>query len=136
MRWLGLPMGHQSQMFDQPAGDDAAVAAHRLYQAESAGFNAGKNGTPRGDNSWTPGTMEHQSWDQNWIKGQQSLAESAGPPLTNGKAVRKGWTPERRAAASARWTPEKRAEQARKLSERHAARNGPLAATDGGTEPF
>lgn len=82
MAWMGKPLGHQAEMFDQTETargngiDTAAISEHQVHQVDTGGSVAGKAGHDRGSNPWSPGTYLYQIWDTGWMRGQEALAQT------------------------------------------------------------
>jgi hypothetical protein len=87
MLWFGKPIGYQSDWIDPERGtrpapngeDTAAVSEHQQHQVQMAGRAAGEAGRDRDANPWSPGTLLYQTWDTNWLAGQEVLARKIGP---------------------------------------------------------
>lgn len=71
--WLDLGLGDQRELFD--LNSDLAgltgrvVNEHRDWEAERAGYEAGKADTPLDANTHTPGSSEYERWVVGWHDG-------------------------------------------------------------------
>ena len=80
--WLGLEIGTQIDMFgDAPQVDlTASVASqHREWEAEQAGYKAGKAGEPIDNCPHSGGSPYFVRWRQGWNDGQAALAATLKP---------------------------------------------------------
>lgn len=82
-KWTGLPIGTQLDMFaevalaDEPS--EAAAAELREFDAEEAGFDAGKAGKHRVDDNPHPaGTPHYAAFDRGYLRGQRMIADKLG----------------------------------------------------------
>lgn len=75
MAWKGKPVkvGQQSA-FDFEA--EPEVPEIQIRRVQEAGHGAGKNGSPRSGNPWTPGTLLHAEFDGGWCQGRQEWETS------------------------------------------------------------
>lgn len=95
MRWSGLPVGTQMEMFsDQETGKAAKEAeddglsdedrrAAAIFHAEQAGYYCGRRGGQRVDeNPHKPGSEEYVAFDQGYMRGQEAIALEMAPKDT------------------------------------------------------
>ena len=92
-QWIGLPLGTQSSMFDDAnAGDEHLTDRDRLdqaiFDADEAGYKAGRSGQGRDDNPHPAGTETHVQWDKSYLKGQAAIAAEMGENVTQITAAR------------------------------------------------
>lgn len=96
MAWLRKPVGYQTTMFNETDTGAAAFDVHELERADSEGYDAGKNGAPIDNCSWTPGTEAAARWmtawgrgSEVWLEGQKEIAATLGngatPPRGRGR---------------------------------------------------
>ena len=79
--WMGLEIGTQPDMFEQPEVSLASqvAAQHNEWKAEQAGYDAGKSGDPS-DNCPHPGTSPlNPRWHQGWRDGAALRTETKPP---------------------------------------------------------
>ena len=76
MRWIGLPIGSQAELFGDGDADenttDTEDYAQRLWEVHEAGYAAGKNGQKPEDNPHEAGSEFHQTWAMALGKGQEA----------------------------------------------------------------
>lgn len=93
MRWLGMPIGYQADIFGGEGGGEggAEPSLDDLPEIQRdritlAGGIAGRTGKPRGSNPWSPGSLAERLWDDAWAAAAppppalaQAGAEAAAP---------------------------------------------------------
>lgn len=105
MRWSGLPVGTQMEMFSTGETGEAAKAAEddglsdedrraaSLFQAEQAGYFSGRRGGDRtGDNPNKPGSEEYVEFDKGFLRGVEAIALEMAPkdkPKKRGRPAKK-----------------------------------------------
>lgn len=82
--WSGSPFGTQAKMFEAlDASDDlteAELHARKMWDADEAGYRAGRSGQDRTSSNPHPlGSEYHVAFDLAWVKGQAAIAEEMGP---------------------------------------------------------
>ena len=112
MRWSGLPVGTQLEMFAAGETGEAAKAAEddglsdedrraaALFQAEQAGYRCGRRGGDRtGENPHRPGAEEFVEFEKGYHRGVEAIAMEMAPkdaPKKRGRPAKKakGGNPE------------------------------------------
>jgi hypothetical protein len=106
MLWRGMPVGTQPDMFAEGRSnghapeshiDQDEPSEHQKKRVEDAGFVAGKGGMKRDQNPWNPGSALYVLFDENWMKGQEAIADSMAP--SDAAPKRKGRPPGSKNAA-------------------------------------
>jgi ribosome modulation factor len=80
--WLGLEIGTQTELFGSAPQVDltASVASqHREWEAEQAGYKAGKASEPIDNCPHSGGSPYFSRWRQGWNDGQAALAMTLKP---------------------------------------------------------
>lgn len=75
--WANMPIGTQADLFgatDDQRPTEKAQAEHNEWQADDAGYQAGKAGDSIDNNPHPAGTPFYDRWRQGWHKGQEVLA--------------------------------------------------------------
>jgi hypothetical protein len=98
LAFLGLPIGAQAGLFsnDGEIADqltDTERAQQAEWEAQVAGYSAGRAGQHRDANPHPPGTPHHVAWDEHYLKGQAAIAAEMGPgvtPISEGRRQRQG----------------------------------------------
>ncbi len=84
--WLALPVGTQAALF-AGAADDALTepqsTEQALWEADDAGYRAGRAGHPRDETPHPLGSVFHVEWDKGYLRGQAFIAAEMGPDSTN-----------------------------------------------------
>lgn len=70
-----------------------ASEEQRVWDVESAGFEAGKGGASRDDNRHPAGSGEHAAWAKGWIRGQGYIAKQMGKNAKKASSRRERETP-------------------------------------------
>lgn len=77
--WDAKPVGLQASM-DLTAGHGVPdLNVQELKRVDNEGFKAGKAGSKRDGNPYTPGTEAYARFDTAWMRGQAEIAASMGP---------------------------------------------------------
>lgn len=81
LRWLGLNLLDQEDMFSAAADSTAGLTAHVVatqaaWEAGWQGYDAGKAGMPLDQNPYAPGTETHQRWASEWHDGSADMPAS------------------------------------------------------------
>lgn len=92
IRYMGLihlPVS-QGQLFE--GWDDAVTAKTQheddLWDAEDAGYRAGRHGVPSEESPYAVGTELHVHWLSEWHKGQASIARELGENVKRASSAR------------------------------------------------
>ncbi len=103
LSWLGSPLGTQGALFgahDDVQPTEKATQEQREWDAEDAGYLAGKGGEPVDNCPHVAGSPFQVKWLEGWHKGQAVLVEQLGSDGTLRKGRRKkANNPEDRPAA-------------------------------------
>ena len=103
MRWAGLPIGAQSDMFNSGDGDSHTTvtqdAAQLEFDANQNGYKAGQSGQEREDNPHPAGSELYVAWERGQKKGNDARAAVQKAGLTEVPAPKRGGG--RKKAASA-----------------------------------
>lgn len=103
MGFMGMPIGGQAGLFPEPKPDDSTTPAEdhdqQVWDAEEAGYKAGRQAAKRDTNPHDPGTELNQTWDGQWIRGQAFIASQMGPGVENVAAPKRGRGRPRKGAA-------------------------------------
>jgi hypothetical protein len=74
LRLRNHPLGHQFNLFAVPAEDSDGAKIDATAQGEQAG----REGVPRDDNKYSPGSADWFAWNNGWQVGQDSIAATLG----------------------------------------------------------
>lgn len=72
LKIMGSPLGHQWSLFDEPDAEGATL------DATAQGEQAGREGTDRDANPYTPGKPDWFAWNNGWQTGQDALIAKLG----------------------------------------------------------
>lgn len=77
MAWIGKPLPDGTDDDDRPVKQPAPAEINEIQvrQVKTAGFSAGRAGDSRDLNSWSPGSLLYQIWDESWHEGRDALAQ-------------------------------------------------------------
>lgn len=107
---LGLPIGHQWGLYEEPMPELDATLAQRVKteKAKSDGMTAGRKLADREVNPYAAGTEEYAAWDEAWMDGNQAAhkAKDKPKPVRAAKAAVGADGPEMGGAAEGeeKWT--------------------------------
>lgn len=74
LRLKGVPLGTQYNLFAVPETDKDGAKV----DATAEGEHAGREGVPREDNKYTPGSPDWFAWNNGWQAGQDAIAATLG----------------------------------------------------------
>lgn len=79
---LGLPIGHQWGLYEEPIADlDPALSQRvKTEKAKIDGMTAGRKLRDREENPYTAGTEEYAAWDEAWMDGNQAAHAKKDKP--------------------------------------------------------
>lgn len=98
MRWLGMPIGYQADIFGGEGGESGGepslddLPEIQRDRISLAGGIAARAGKPRGSNPWSPGSLAEGLWDDAWAAAAppppepEAEPETAAPPQAGNDA--------------------------------------------------